>query len=329
MNILIIKLSSFGDILHSLPVLMNIKTRLPESKVAWLISPKFAGLLKDHPLIDELIILPTKITQWPKLINRVKQENFDYVLDLQGLIKTGILAKLLGGKQVVGVSPARERLAEVFWTKKVFSTDVLDPNMHVIEKNLSILQALDLPKLEAPVRFGLPLNLSMPVATKKRFIACAPESRWKSKEWPRKSWIELINSLQKNEQVQVVLLGADPNFFGTELFGNQQVFNLMGKTPKLTDLKAIVSRAELLVGADSALIHLAAAYGVKTLGIYGPTVPTRTGPWQGESLWLDLECSPCHKRECPLTGRDHMRCLRGISSDTVLSKVNLLLENDF
>ena len=221
------------------------------------------------------------------------------------------MAKYIKPKKIIGVIPFRERIAELLIDHKIQSNKI-----HIIERLASVLEHFGVkdPNLND---FGL---AQINPKSKEKTIICAPESRWQSKNW--QYWPEFIRELIKNfPEFKIVLLGSESD---NQTNNHKQIIDLRGKT-KLKDLPEIIAQAVLIIGSDSGLIHLASAYHEKTLGIYGPTNPARTGPWNGDYLWLNLECSPCHKRKCPLKGENNLKCLKEISLDLALKKVKEIL----
>jgi lipopolysaccharide heptosyltransferase I len=320
-KILIIKLSSFGDILHALPLLNNLKAQLPGVSVDWLVYSQFKDLLVEHSSLNKLWELPRSPLQWPKIISELKNEKYDFVIELQGLLKTSLLAKLIKPKQVLGLVPARESLSEMFLTNKINCPPVLDPNLHIIQRNLKILEYFDWKPLENVSEFNVRTNARRKDLPQ-NFIICAPQSNWASKNWPKEYWHELFVKLSN---YQIVLLATEKSFLGDNLASN--VVDLSGQT-SIQDLMSIVPYAKILIGSDSGLIHLAAAYGIKTLGLYGATSPTRTGPWRGDYLFDNLDCSPCHKRACEFEGDLSVKCLKNIKPEAVVTKLEDLLHAD-
>ncbi len=322
MKILIIKLSSFGDIIHSLPVLNAVKAAFPNVQADWLTSEKFEELLNEHPNIDNLYCLPKPIKGWGKLIKQLQTQNYDYILDLQGLMKSGLIARLIGAQNIVGLSPARERLCELFWTQKIKTSNILDSEVHVIERALQITKVFNLNPTETKVEFALkPKELEKLFLGK--FLILAPETRWKSKNWPAKHWISLINKLLENSDFSVLILGEGSSRLNLPV--SERLHDLRGKT-NLQHLVSFIAQTELVVGGDSGIIHLASGMGRKTLGLFGPTSPKRTGPWQGNFLWTEPSCSPCHKRKCPLKGANYLQCLYDLKAETVFNKIQEILK---
>lgn len=346
MKILILRLSSFGDIIHTLPVLTLIKKNFPNAEIHWLIKNEWADLLENHQDINYIHKLSNSFFGYIKTINNLKQEKFDLILEMQTLMKTSILAYLIGGKKIIGLEPARESLAKYFWTEKVSTINILDDKLHIIERNCQIFKSkffgnlsseqiknllyetssLDLFKMPIEINYkNSPLavdgdELGMrSINSDKKLIALAPETRWISKNWPLENWQALANELSLQTNYQVIILGSkalQPYFKQ-----NTHIINLAGKT-SLKDLKNLIPKFKLLIGGDSGLIHLASAYNIKTLGLYGSTSPARTGSWRGNSIYLNLNCSPCHKRKCHLTGNNYQSCLKNITVSKVLNFIS-------
>ncbi|MDJ0626258.1 MAG: glycosyltransferase family 9 protein [Candidatus Caenarcaniphilales bacterium] len=333
MRILIIKLSSFGDIIHSLPVLTTLKSLFPSSSISWVVSTKFIQLLRNHQLIDEIYELDNTLKSWAHNLKQIRKQDFDYVIDLQGLMKSGLFAKLCNAKKTIGIVPSREKLAGLFYSNKIQATNVLNPEVHIINRNLKILEAFKVTNHEVSKEntvFQLPVLTPPQILTnalgpQKKFIILAPETRWKSKNWPFENWISLIEILTEDNKNKVILLGSNAEFIHfPKLKNNNNLINLMGRT-SIEDLMGILPLASLLIGGDSGILHLASAYGIKTLGLFGSTSPKRTGPWGGEYLYLGLDCSPCHKRTCKLDKVNELKCLKEITVNQVIQKVNQLL----
>lgn len=325
MKILIIRLSALGDVIHSLPVLFCLKKFCPDLEISWLVSKKFSDLLLGNPLISSLYTFPDN-----NLLRDLRQQKFDVILDLQGLIKTSILGKLACPKKFVSLSPARECLAEILYSHKIKSSELLSPDRHVIERSLDILKSFDIDQESLKLLlketsntdlFCLPKRILRDELKQKlpetRFIIFAPETAWQSKNWPH--WDSLIKNIP---EYKIVILGAQKPIESQDI--NSQVIDLRGQT-SLSDLLGIIPRSDLVVGSDSGILHLGAGYGKKTLGIFGPTSPYRTGPWKGNYIWLNLNCSPCHKRKCPLSEQGKLKCLREISHKDVLLKIQEIL----
>jgi heptosyltransferase I len=328
-NILIIKPSAIGDVVHALPVLARVKKKWPAARVSWLVTPACAGLLEGHPLLDEVILFDRKRfgNAWrhPKLAMELRrftrglrQRNFDMVIDLQGLFRSGWLAKKTGAPMRVGFANARE-LAWLFYTHRV-PIDTMD--QHAISRYLKLASFIGCD--EGPVEFpfattdadrehvaGL-LRESRGEAASGGYAVLLPGTNWQTKRWPAERFAALIAPLKERFGLETVLAGgADAAAMANEMPG---VINLAGRTT-LKQLTALLERAALVVANDSGPMHIAAALGRPLVTPFGPTNPLRTGPYNrmDSVIRLDIACSPCYSRHC-----SHQSCLRYLRSEDVL-----------
>ncbi len=330
-RILIIKPSSLGDIIHALPVLAGVRRTWPDAHVAWLVGTQFAPILADHPLIDDLITFdrrrygsmwynPAANLAFWRFVGRLRRERFDLVLDLQGLIRSGLMSLFSGAGQRVGFAAAREGAAACY-NRRV----ACPPGMtHAVERNLHLARAVGIDV--DPVAFPVAITEDEHRAADEKlaplagdaFIAVLPGTRWATKQWPPASFAKLIEQLDR----PAVLLGApDERHLAEQVLAATRVrpLDLVGRT-SLRELVAILARADGVVCCDSGPMHIAAALGRPLVALFGPTDATRTGPFSERAVVLErrLSCRPCRKRTCPL---QHQACLRELSADVVSARV--------
>ena len=327
-KILIVKLSSLGDIVHTLPVLLELSAKFSERKfeISWLASEKFQALLETYTQVKNLFFLPKALSKKLALLKELRRQNFDYIFELQGLLKTSLIARLISGRQkkVHGVLPARETLAPFFWD---FKYEQPVHKKHVIYKNLSILRALSTsysPE-EAKLDFSALPEFRR---SKHKYLVLAPSTTWKSKHWPESNWLELQEKiLDKFSLYKIIWLGDQRHPFFAYKFRNSKVENLIGKTSLSQALK-IVSQAELVIGLDSGLTHFAHACKVKVIALFGPTNQERNGVLRDLDFFsrniyqTDLACRPCQKRVCFLKEEAKYQCLEKVSVERVFDNVN-------
>ncbi len=320
MKILTIKLSSLGDILHAWPVLQALGQQKPDWELHWLTKPSYAPLLQAQPELRAVHCWPEGFLAQIALLKNLRAERFDYILDLQGLLKTALIGKAIEAKTLVGLAPARERLAEILWSERVQTSPILDPDVHVIHRNQQILSLFGLSSAVSAKNFALPENLaSSKFPLPREFIALAAGTRWPSKDWPKGHWVELA-SLLAARNYSLVLLGNE-----SDTFEIPDALDLCGKT-SLSELVFVLSRARAVIGSDSGILHLGDALGIRALGLFGPTSARRTGVRCGLNISLNLACSPCHKRICPLTEpAEQQSCLRLITASQIFASLEELL----
>ncbi|MDX1918544.1 MAG: glycosyltransferase family 9 protein [Candidatus Caenarcaniphilales bacterium] len=329
MKILIIKLSSLGDIVHALPVLTTLKNYYPGYEVDWLVDERFEGLLNDHPQISRLHIWTKDWRANYETLCILEHSKYNCILDLQGLMKTALITWFANPPQSVTLSPSRERLAELVYKIQIPTTPVLEPSRHIIQRNLDILKAfnIDPASLKIDQRKALFKLPAYPLPERyadalqgKPYLIFAPETSWQSKTWQQ--WQSLIKLTQAGlPEFEIVLLGQDSSMPYT--------VNLdwRGQTD-LSDLKALLAHSSLVVASDSGILHIGAAYR-PVLGLFGATSPERTGAWQSTNLTLRIDCSPCHKRKCPLSNPAQKdRCMRELAPEMVFTQIQQSLQTN-
>ena len=305
-RILILKPSSLGDIIHALPAVNLIRQRYPQAHLAWLVNTTFTSLLKHCPVIDEIIPFPRhEYRRLPALFRRLRQDRYDVVVDLQGLLRSGLLAALSGAPRRIGLSDARECAG-------IFHNEIISvPRIHAVDRYLRA--AVHLGGAAGPVEF--PLGLA-PGRHSEGYLAINASARWPTKLWGDDKFTELIRQLPQD---RVILTGsaAEADRIGRLAQG---CCNLAGKTD-LFELAGWYRRCAVVVTNDSGPMHLAAAVGTPVVAIFGPTDPVLTGPYgNGHTVLRSvLPCAPCFKGHC--TNPDSMACMKAISVAEVLAAV--------
>ncbi|HPD31739.1 MAG TPA: lipopolysaccharide heptosyltransferase I [Phycisphaerae bacterium] len=341
-RILIIKPSSFGDVIHAMPVLHGLRTRFPRARISWLVAHSCAGLLEGHPDLDEVIRFDRKrygrigkgltpTIEFVRFLGDLHRRSFDLVLDLQGLFRSAFLTLAAGAQVTLGFANARE-FAPLFYGRRI---TVPDPEMHAVDRNYLFSRALGFADL--PVSFNMPVRSEAAaavatvladhgIARGHPYALMGPGTRWETKRWPAEAFAEVARRVRAELGLPVVLIGMEDEAgvaWQVEQAAGEGIVNLAGRT-KLPELIALVAGAALCVMHDSGPMHLATALDRPMVAIYGPTSPRRTGPYRRPEaiVRLDLPCSPCYiKRvaDCPY---DH-RCMRKLPPDTLMDRLRL------
>lgn len=349
-RILIVRLSAHGDVMHTLPLLSAIKRNHPEATVGWLVEASAAPLLQNHPLIDRLHISQRKRwlgmarnpLNWPAvfgevqdLIQELKQADYQVSFDVQGLLKSALWPFWANIPKRYGFKATREN-ADMFYTHKLPPMIIRDANTPAVERYLDFARAIGMdvqkPEFEPPPfteasRRKVESLLDDGGDAARPLLVLAPFTRWPSKHWETEHWIDLIQQLCRLH-VKIAILGSPADQAATEALLAQapegRVINLAGKTD-WPDLYALFRQTRLLIGLDSAPLHIADAVGqTEIIGLYGPTAPGRTGP-VGErhmTLTTALSCQPCFERVCPI--KTHA-CMRQLTPDVVMALVRKTL----
>ncbi|MBI3590384.1 MAG: glycosyltransferase family 9 protein [Candidatus Melainabacteria bacterium] len=326
MKILIVRLSSLGDIVHSLPLVHCLQEKYPDAQIDWLTGNEGFEFLS---LVKEIkhIYLPDF-----KNIGQIQNEKYDYVIDVQGLFKSAFLSKISFGKIIVGFKNTRES-ADIFYDRKIDVGNLFKTDKHIVDLNLKLVSELINEKkipgsLPQAVKFLIPqisesqnTKLLETLSRKKKpKIAIFPVTTWKSKLWPLDYWFNLLKMMSNDFFVYLCAGNNDKEYIDpliNKLESEKICFeNLVGKT-SIKDLIYLLENIDLAIGMDSFGLHLASAikndYGVpEVIGIYGPTSLKRNGPYNSDQncLYLsEMACIACRKKICPL---GHHKCMKDI-----------------
>lgn len=340
-NILIVKLSAIGDVIHALPVSFAIKEAWPEAHITWVVEPPARPLLECNPCVDEIITFHKKefrtfggfLKNFGPLRRQLKAREYDAVLDLQGLFKSAAVAFLAKAPVKLGMCNMREGSGYV-------SKPVLGPNAqgHIVERYLDVARALGCPVREVRFPLSVPERDASRLAwlfqqegadLSRPYVALAVGANWPNKRWPEEHFARLADDLSGAGLVPV-LAGGGPvdEERAARILGlaNVPPVNLVGKT-SLPQLAALMQRATAVVGGDTGPVHLAAGLGTKTIMLMGPTDANRNGPYgqMENAIEVDHPCRGCWKRSCP-KGLD---CLAVITPDMVKERLRLCDSNNF
>ncbi len=320
-DILIIKPSAIGDVVHALPVLALLHRRWPEARISWLVTPACAGLLDGHPMLHEVIRFerreygkgwrsPRALVGLWRFARGLRKRRFDLVIDLQGLFRSGWLAGVTGAAVRIGLGDAREG-AGWFYTHKVPTGH---GDRHAIERYLCTTEALGCGR--GPIEFPFATDdadrSAIAALTPPRYAVLLPGSNWATKRWPVERFAALVGPLKSRFDLDTVTAGGPDDVELAERIPG--AINLAGKT-NLRRLVALLEGASLVVANDSGPMHIAAALGRPLVTPFGPTNPLRTGPYMrmNSVVQLKIECSPCYSRRCW-----HQSCLQHLETTPVL-----------
>jgi heptosyltransferase-1 len=325
-KILVVKPSSLGDVVHSLPFLNALKMRYPEAEVHWVIARGLEGLLEGHPLIDRLIVINKD--QWKnlakaggtareiaQLFKTLRRECYDIAVDLQGLLRSGIITMATGASVRIGFQEAREG-SRFFYNRKVCG----GKEIHAVDRYLKVAAALDCAVSE--VLFPFPLakrkngDAVRIAESLGKYAAIVPGARWATKVWPAQNFGRIAASLPWRS----IVIGGRADVEKAERVVREsdgRAVSLAGKTD-LGELIEIMRNAVLVISNDSGPMHIAAGFNVPVVAIFGPTSPERTGPYgKGHIIVRSGEvCVPCFRKRC-----EDLKCMRGITVAGVLEKI--------
>ncbi len=339
-RILIIKPSSPGDIIHALPVLHGLRCRYPQAHLAWLVATPFANLIEADPALDEVVPFdrrrfgrmatsPRVALEFLAFVKELRARRFDLVIDLQGLFRSGFLARASGAPARIGFADARE-LAWVFYNHRINRGP---PDRHAAIRNYDVADILGF--ADAEMDFSITVTAADRHHTasllkeaglegESRYAVLVPGTRWETKCWTPDRYGRLAASIRQKHGLSSVLVGGPTDTAIGDIAANASdsaAVNLCGRTT-LRQLAALIERSSIVVTADSTPMHLAAALDRPLVALFGPTNPRRTGPHGrgADVVRLDLECSPCYLRNLRQCPHDH-RCMDRLTVEEVAEAV--------
>lgn len=320
MKILIVKLGAIGDIIHTLPALAAIRRELPSAEISWVAEQRSSGILQGNELIDHLIEVDTRSLRGGKVIEKMlidaakqvkslRRYDFDVAIDFQGLLKSGMIAKLSGAGTRWGLARAhlREPAARVFYT----NTLELDPPMHVIRRNLSLAAAAvglspGNEKADFPIYTSDTDRAEADAVADQAegdFVILNPAGGWVTKLWPAENYGRLADLIWENYGWRsIVAIGPNETDLGSRVVASTQSGRSMLAQMSLKGFFELARRARVYVGGDTGPTHLAIAARAPVVGIFGPTEWWRNGSLDANDICverLDIGCRvDCHRRTC-------------------------------
>jgi lipopolysaccharide heptosyltransferase I len=319
MRILIVKLGSIGDIVHTLPALAALRAAQPHSEISWVVERRSAEILRDNPLLDRLIEVDTKALRRGLMsgetlraprqqLRRLRASAFDVALDFQGLLKSASIARLSGAQRVFGYARAglREPASSLLLSKRI----AVPVNVHVIRKSLLLLEgALGIP---APQELSFPINVTndqereardVAAETGGRYAILNPGGGWPTKLWSVERFGKLADRLWSSYGISSLVTYGPGEL---ELAEGVRRSSVSGKArPVSLSLKGFYSLARdasVYVGGDTGPTHIAVAAGTPIVGLFGPTEWWRNGSPRSEDICVernDIDCRvDCHRRSC-------------------------------
>lgn len=343
MNILILKLSAIGDVVHTLPSLAALRKRYPDAHITWVVEEAAADLVMDHPLLDRVIIsrrkswigdlkggrISSALKEIKIFLSELRARRYDLVIDFHGLFKSALIVLLSGGVRKLGYNSLQE-LSGLFYNEKISE----DMGKHAVDRYLDFARHLgaypDTPEFIIPIQEEnenrvRALLIANGIDRDDPFVAFSPQALWETKLWSDQKFAQLSERIIQELNMPVVFTGGEEKSTeGIQSFMTLPFVDLAGRTT-LKDLAGLYREASLLVATDSGPMHLAAAVGTPVVALFGPTDPSRTGPYgKGHTvIRMELPCSPCFLKTC-----ETRQCMQGITVEDVFQAVRKKLEEE-
>jgi heptosyltransferase I len=332
-RILIVRLGSLGDIIHTLPAAAALREAWPEARLDWVVDARQREILELVPILDRRIVLRGRSPRdWLAAAVALRRGRYDVAIDFQGLLKSALLARASGARRVVGfpLRHLRERSARVFYSR----TFRPGPG-HVIEKNLALVRGLGRrePGNWRTGELGKWFPLRVPGETREDlhwhrlgfgadepYALLNPGAAWPNKRWPPDRFAGLAARLRSRQALRsVVMWGPGEESLARAVAEASDGAAAIAPRTNMADLVRLARGAAVLVSGDTGPLHVAAAVGTPIVGIYGPTDPARNGPWQARDQTLSrvAECQCVHRRRC----RARVWCLEDAGIEDVYALV--------
>ncbi|MCS6263038.1 MAG: lipopolysaccharide heptosyltransferase II [Nitrospira sp.] len=333
-RLLLIKPSSLGDIVHAMPTLAALRERFPQARVTWLVKRQWAPLVEVMAGVDQICSVSEGLRGWLGRVPDLRAAGFDLVVDLQGLFRSGAMARLTGCDHRIGFANAREG-SPMFYTQRVAVPSV---PMHAVDRYLLVAEALGATRPTQP-RFEFverskdrgaveTMLARAGIVAQQPWVAMNVSARWETKRWPAQHFAVVADRLSEAHALPVVLIGGPaerPESLAVTALMRTKAIDLTGQTP-VGLLPGLLRRASVLVTNDSGPMHIAAAVGTPVVALFGPTDPVRTGPYGMGHVVLShaVECRPCFRRDC--TRAVSLECLTAVRPEQVVRAVEQQLE---
>ena len=362
MNILIVKLSAIGDVIHTLPSLAALRLCHPDADITWVVEEAAADLLAGHPDLNRVIASCRK--RWIRELRRgkiaaplremlsffreLRRRPYDLVIDFHGLLKSAAIVLISGGKRKLGYDSLQE-LSGLFYNEKIPE----DLGKHAVDRYLDFVRYLAQSRegrneacLKGPPEFTIAVGeedhrrveallaehaeLLLPAKTdrpdeaerERGFVAVNPVAFWETKLWEDEKFAELGDRLREELGIGVVLTGREAGPL-ERIRGRMRTKAVnLGGQTTLRELACLYRQASLLVTTDSGPMHLAAAMGTPVVALFGPTDPARTGPYGPGHCVIRRELSCA---PCLRKRCDLPRCMKEISVEEVFEAVREML----
>ena len=332
-RVLIIRLSAIGDVVFASPLVAACKKRYPEAEIDWLAEGIVRPLLAELPGLNKVILWPSQ--EWQDLWRekrifsllsavmafgqKLRERNYDLVIDAQGLIKSAFLAWLTGSRQRVGFKSKEP--TGIFLTERFEKSNTA----RISSEYLALADSMGWDTSSFEMVLGMAASddaRAIDVAPDGPYVVVAPFTTRPQKHWTHGHWRALINRLTKSGHQAVCLGGPGDREEAVYLLDGLPVINWVGMYP-LGVSAGLVKHAAAVIGVDTGLTHMGIAAGIPTVALFGSTCPyLETGRDNVRVIYHGLECAPC-KRRPSCAGR--FDCMVGITADEALSALNELV----
>ena len=335
-TVLIVKLSSIGDVVHALPVASALKQSFPHLRITWAVERWTAVLVEGHPAVDRVVVFPTMV-KWPEHVGRwradfcaalsaLRDERYDVALDLQGLARSAMVSWL--SRAPIRIARAGQREGAHLVSDAV---PLPAREIHAVDEYLEVARSLG--ATVAPAQFALPVRAEARdsvdqlltahgVSAARPLIVISPSASVRWREWPLERWRAVVDALAERGTVIIIGERARSAAHRGLIQGAPSAVDLTGQTT-LAEVVALIERAALLLAPDTGSAHVAVALGVPVLEVLGPTSSRRAGPYRPPALAIS-HGERC-EWACPTVCLHRHRCLSAVTVEEVVAGAEQLL----
>lgn len=336
LRVLLIKLTSLGDLIHALPALTDARRAYPDLKVDWLIDENFSEIASWHEAVDE--VFTTNHRKWRKglfsaigpiydMIKTVQKKKYDLVIDGQGNFKTALISFFTRGPTAgFNWNSVREKVASLAYSRKISARK----DIHAIERLRQLFAlALDYPIPTTPPDFAIDRNrfAEPPLELPENYLVFIHNASWKTKLWPEEYGIRLMTMLAERGFTVLLPWGNEEEKARAERLAIHQQIKVLPQL-SLSQLGTVLSKAKACINMDTGLSHLAAALNVPSVTLYGSTDSGLIGASGKNQLHLlsTLPCAPCNKKQCRIPSAGlNPPCLAQLTPERVLNQLRSLI----
>lgn len=304
MHVLLVKMSSMGDVIHTLPALTDAMQAIPDLKIDWVVEPAFAEIPAWHPTVQKII--PIALRDWRKnvfkkstrtaiknFLKTLRETKYDLIIDAQGLLKSALVAKCARGKiNGFDQNSVREKIASFFYEK----TFQINQDQHAITR----MRELFSKTLQYDFSGDPDYQIKLEKSNNKKYFVFSHGTAWESKHYPDHYWEQLLEKTNTENILVYLPWGNETEKKRAEMLAQNRVYTKVLPKLSLTALAKILQNATAVVSVDTGLGHLSVALKTPTIGLYGPTDPKRVGLVGKNHISLSVQfpCAPCRSKTC-------------------------------
>ena len=326
---LLVRLGALGDVIHGIPVAAALRERFPSARIDWMVHPRYAELLQHVTALSAVVPVDPR-RDGLRLVSLVRQlRGVDYMaaIDMQGLVKSAVLARAVGAWQTIGFP--RQALRET--PARVFYSDTPDPgdHPHVVYRNLSLLSPLGIRQVVPTFPLAIPDSDAVQEVRRRfpgrGYAVLNPGAGWPNKQWPPVRFGAVAAALRDACDLRsIVLWGPGEERLAGRVVETSRGAAELAPATRMLDLFGLARHARVVVAGDTGPLHIASAVGTPVVALFGPTRAERNGPWSPADIVVSrtADCVCLYARRC----RRGQPCIEDIGVDEVAVAVRRRIE---